>query len=86
MTGAFAGDDLTMFNAEDDWLGEVVEVYEGGDHLGTIGYHFDHTSPAYYFHDRTRGSLKYLCWQDDVEFAINRFKRRYYAARRRSGL
>lgn len=75
-----------MIGAEDDWFGPVVEVYEDTEHLGTIAFHFDHTSPAYFFLSSDKRTTRYLCWQEDEEIAVARFKRRYYAALRREGV
>lgn len=77
---------LYLFNADDEWFGPVVEVYEDTEHLGTIAYHFDRSSPAYYFVSRDGREERFLCWQDDEDLAVKRFERRYYAARRRMGL
>lgn len=77
---------LQMITADDDWFGPVVEVYEDAVHLGTIAYHFDHTSPAYYFVSSDKRTQRYLCFQEDEDIAVARFKRRYYAALKREGM
>ena len=78
---------LHLFNVEDEWLGPIVEAYDGTVYLGRIAYRFDAQSPAYYYEPaESSARAQFLCWQEDEGLAVNRFKRRYYAARRRTGL
>lgn len=75
---------LHLFETDDDFLGPIVEVYEGSTYLGRIVYRFDDQSPTYRFEPADpKERCVYLCWQESEDLAVSRFKRRYHAARRR---